>query len=127
MPFGEYAASWIAERTLSETTRERYTGILHNHLRPTLGDRTLVDISAPVIRQRRHDRVAAGAGAAERTVLTVDQVLRLADAVPGRYRMLVLLAAFTSLRFGELAGLTRRDVDLDHGDVHVRRVAGRVG
>ncbi|UUS31577.1 hypothetical protein NRO40_12545 [Streptomyces changanensis] len=39
----------------------------------------------------------------ERPVLTVAEVFALADAIAPRYRLLVLLAAFTTLRFGELA------------------------
>ncbi|WP_435811201.1 tyrosine-type recombinase/integrase [Streptomyces ossamyceticus] len=38
-----------------------------------------------------------------------------------RYRLLVLLAAFTTLRFGELAALRRRDIDLEGLAVTVRR------
>ncbi|MBQ0984914.1 tyrosine-type recombinase/integrase [Streptomyces sp. F63] len=60
---------------------------------------------------------------AERPFLTVAEVFHLADAVPARYRMLVLLAAFTSLRFGELAALQRHDVDLERRVVSVRRAA----
>jgi integrase len=46
-------------------------------------------------------------------------VLALAAAMPERWRALVLLAATTSLRWGELMALTRSDVDLDHGTVRV--------
>jgi integrase len=53
--------------------------------------------------------------------LRVEEVLRLADAVPVRYRVLILLAAFTALRFGELAALQRHDVDLERRVVSVRR------
>ncbi|WP_163512679.1 tyrosine-type recombinase/integrase [Fodinicola acaciae] len=59
-------------------------------------------------------------GSAERTVLTVPEVFAVADAIPKRYRALVLLAAFTSLRFGELAALRRNRVDLETLDVAVR-------
>jgi integrase len=38
----------------------------------------------------------------------------------GRYRGLVLLAAFASLRWGEVTALKRRDIDLDAGTVRVR-------
>lgn len=55
----------------------------------------------------------------ERPVLTVDQVYAVADAMPERYRLLVLLATFASLRWGELAGLTRENVDEDAGLVRV--------
>lgn len=41
--------------------------------------------------------------------------------MPARYRVLVLLAAFASLRWGELIALRRRDVDLRHGTVRVVR------
>jgi hypothetical protein len=57
---------------------------------------------------RRNPCRIKGAGqekSAERPVLTVPQVYALADATNERYRVLVLLAAFTSLRWGELAAL----------------------
>ncbi|WP_246268445.1 hypothetical protein [Acrocarpospora macrocephala] len=46
----------------------------------------------------------------ERPVLTMKQVFVLADAIDPRYRMLVLLATFASLRWGELAALKRKHV-----------------
>jgi integrase len=48
-------------------------------------------------------------------------VFQLAEAVPARFRVFILLAAFTGLRFGELAGLQRRDVDLERHTISVRR------
>ena len=57
----------------------------------------------------------------ERPVLTIAQVFAVADAMPVRFRALVLFATFTSLRFGELAALRRADIDLDAGTVTVRR------
>jgi integrase len=57
----------------------------------------------------------------ERPVANVDQVLALADVVPDRYRALVLTAALTGLRWGELAALRRSDVDLSAGVVRVPR------
>lgn len=55
----------------------------------------------------------------ERPVATLAQVHALADAVEPRWRAMILLATFTGLRLGELAGLTRRHVDLLHGTVKV--------
>ncbi|MGW4514324.1 tyrosine-type recombinase/integrase [Streptomyces sp. NPDC004393] len=49
------------------------------------------------------------------------EVYRLADAVPPHCRALVPMAAFCALRFGELAALERRDVDLEARTVSVRR------
>jgi integrase len=53
----------------------------------------------------------------ERPLLTVSQVYALADAVDRRYRALILLACFCGLRWGELAGLQRADIDCDHRTV----------
>jgi integrase len=57
----------------------------------------------------------------ERPVLTVAQVYALADAVGLRYRALILLAAFTSLRWAELTALRPEDIDLDACTVRVTR------
>ncbi len=63
---------------------------------------------------------AAVERSAERPVLTVTQLYALADAMPRHYRLLVLMAAFCSLRFGELAALTCSAVDADDGFVQIR-------
>lgn len=55
----------------------------------------------------------------ERPVATIDEVFQLADAVPRRYRALVLLATFTTLREAELFALRRDRVDLAAGTVEV--------
>jgi integrase len=56
----------------------------------------------------------------ERPVLAITDVYALADAVGARYRLLVLLACFCGLRWGELAALRRRDIDLEAATVRVR-------
>ncbi len=63
---------------------------------------------------------ASAEQAPERPMLTVPQVYALAEAMPERFRLLVLLATFGSLRWGELAALTRQHVDAETGLVHVR-------
>jgi len=55
----------------------------------------------------------------ERPVLSVAEVYRLADAIEPRYRALILLATFGNLRWGELAGLRRRNLDLNNRIVRV--------
>ena len=62
----------------------------------------------------------------ERPVLTLQESFALADAIAPRYRALLLLAVFGSLRWGELMGLTRGDVDLMKATVHVRRSVAEV-
>jgi integrase len=157
--FGDFAAAWLAERDLAETTMERYEGILRNHVRPILGDKALSEIKEGTVRQWRKSLLNNGVGApsvakayrmvhamfatavddrniarnpcrikgagddktAERPVLEIDQVFMIAKSIQPRYEALVLFAAFTSLRFGELAALRRRDIDLNKREVYVRR------
>ena len=67
-----------------------------------------------------------GAGAEqspERPVATVEQVAQIAEAIDPCYRALVLLATYGTLRFGELFGLQRKDVDLVARTVSVERQA----
>jgi len=56
----------------------------------------------------------------ERPVATIEQVFEIAGSMPPRFRVLVLLAVFTSLRYGELAALRRQDIDLSTGMLTVR-------
>ena len=53
--------------------------------------------------------------------LSVGEVVALAEAMPERYWALVLLAAFGSLHWGELAALRRCDIDTEHGTIRVER------
>lgn len=65
-----------------------------------------------------------GAGlerAPERPVATIAQVHALAEAMPERWQLLILLAAWCGLRRGELLALQRGDIDLAAGTVAVRR------
>jgi hypothetical protein len=68
----------------------------------------------------RHGRRHAGA---ERTPElkppTIDEVALTLDAIGPRYRLLVLLGAWSGLRWGELAGLSRQRIDRLHGVIHV--------
>lgn len=57
---------------------------------------------------------------------SLDELAALVAAMPDRYRAMVLLAAWCGLRFGELAALTRADLDKVNGIVHVRRAVVRV-
>lgn len=53
--------------------------------------------------------------------LTVSEVQALAEAVPARYRVLILVLAFGGLRFGEATALRRRDLGVDGSTVRVER------
>jgi integrase len=67
-----------------------------------------------------------GAGreqAAERPVAMPDQVAKIAAAIDDRYRVMVLLGAYCSLRLGELAGLRRARIDVLHRTITVEEQA----
>ncbi|HEV2756831.1 MAG TPA: tyrosine-type recombinase/integrase [Actinomycetota bacterium] len=51
--------------------------------------------------------------------LDMAQIADLADSILDRFRAFVILAAYGGLRYGELAGLRRKHVDLDRGRVTV--------
>jgi integrase len=73
---------------------------------------------------RRNPCRIRGAGedsAPERPVLTIAEVYAVADAIEPRYRALVLLGMFASMRLGELAALRRAAVNLEAGMVTVSR------
>ena len=57
----------------------------------------------------------------ERPTATIAEVYALANAMPARFSALVVVAALSGLRWGELVALRRRDIDLDAGTVRVTR------
>ncbi|MEV4159134.1 tyrosine-type recombinase/integrase [Nonomuraea dietziae] len=57
----------------------------------------------------------------ERPVITLSQVFELADRMADkRFRAMILLATFASLRWGEVTALRRRDIDVKARTVRVR-------
>lgn len=70
-----------------------------------------------------------GAGTSKRSrkvrPLTLEELTRLVAAMPERYKLMTLLAAWCALRFGELTELRRKDLDLDTGVIRVRRAVTR--
>lgn len=59
--------------------------------------------------------------APERPVATVADFAVAVAAVPARYRLAPLLAAWCQLRRGEILGLQRQDVDLSHWTIRIER------
>ena len=93
-------------------------------LRTILGDavqRRLIDYNPCHIR---------GAGNSKRVKqiepATLPELEALTKAMPERYQLMILLAAWCGLRFGEITELRRKDVDTTHGVVKVRRAVVRV-
>lgn len=64
-------------------------------------------------------------GLVEHNYLTHGQVLDLVDEV-SRYPEIVMLLAYSGMRWGEMAALRPRDVDLDAGRIQVARSASKV-
>jgi integrase len=106
---------WRKERLTAGPRQDRPFGpvtvakayrLLHTVLNTATDDRLI----------RRNPCRIKGAGqedSPERAVIPLTTLIELLDRVPPRYHALVLLATFASLRFGELAGLRRGQVDLD--------------
>jgi len=74
--------------------------------------------------------VIRGAGSARRVhkirPASLPELAALTEVMPEQYRAMILLASWCALRFGELAELRRRDLDLDAGMVRVERGVVRV-
>jgi integrase len=72
-------------------------------------------------------RIRAGCAATtkrgdrEGPVGSVSTVITLSEVIERRYRALVLFAAFTGLRWGEIVALRVVDLDLEQGTVRVAR------
>jgi integrase len=69
---------------------------------------------------------ASSEHAPERPVATVAQVGQLYEAIDDRFKAMVLLAAWCSLRLGETLALTRRDIDLTAGTVRVDKAESQL-
>jgi integrase len=52
---------------------------------------------------------------------TLAELETIVTTVPQRYRLMVLLAAWCAMRFGELTELRRSDLDLKNGTIKIRR------
>ena len=64
---------------------------------------------------------AAAERSHERPALTWDEVRGLAEAIEPRFEALVWTAATSALRYGELTGLTRAQLDLDASTLRVEQ------
>lgn len=106
--------------TRTPTLRAHAYGLLRSILGQAVADGELV--SNPC-----HIR---GAGNAKRVhkikPATLAEVAALAEAMPPRYRAMVLLAAWCGLRYGEVTELRRKDINLALGVVHVRRAVVKI-
>jgi len=119
----------------SAAVRTWYAALVASKDHPTQGAKTYRLLRAILTTAVEDDLIVKnpcaikGAGverSAERPVATPEQVWAAADAMPDHLRAVVLVAAFAGLRFGEIAGLTRRHVDLLHRTITVDQQLERV-
>jgi len=62
----------------------------------------------------------------EQRFLTPAEIFEVAEAIDPTYRTMVLTAAYSGLRFGELAGLRAERVDLARSSLHVTEICTEV-
>jgi integrase len=93
-------------RQVHAITRTVFRAAVHDRL---ISESPFASIKLPAVRRARID------------LLTADQLRAVIDAAPPRLRALVILAAATGLRSGEMLGLTANRVDFLRREVRVDR------
>lgn len=97
------------------TMRAHCYSLLRSILHSAVGERLMV--SNPCIMR--------GAGNAKRASktepATLDELGIIVDTVPARYKLMILLASWCALRFGELTELRGHDFDAKRGVLKIRR------
>ena len=122
--FGDVALGQITPSAVRQWYAElsgRVPGRAHKAYRLL---RTILNTAVADERIARNPCVVRGAGqdeSAEREIPTIAEVEALSTAMPDRFALLVLVAAWCGLRRGELLALRRCDVDLVHGSLRIER------
>jgi len=98
--------SRLRSGAISDATAAKAYRLLRQILQAAVDDRLIAENPCRI-------KGASIERAAERKIPTVEEVYRLADAIDGQFRAMVLLAAFAGLRRGECLGLTAGHLDLE--------------
>ena len=109
--------SWVndaSKQDLSPRSVVKYHALLHK-----IFSRAVVDRVIP-LNPCTHTALPKVVKQPKR-IVTVAQFNKILTEIPARYRMLVLLAIETGMRWGELVALRPADLDLKKGIVTVRR------
>ena len=115
--------SWHASMGVGTPTMRAHCYRLLNTIMATAASDGRIPANPCVIR---------GAGTAHRVkrirIAELDEIEIIVNAMPDRYKAMVLLAAWCALRLGELTELRRRDITItdDYGIVRVERAVVRV-
>jgi integrase len=113
----EQVDHWYAVTAVGKPTTQAHAYSLLRTILGTAVDRGLINTANPA--------KVRGGGSTERVKkvrpATLKELEAIVTAMPERYRVMVLLASWCALRFGELAELRRGDVNTKTGVIHVRR------
>ncbi|TDB81570.1 site-specific integrase [Micromonospora sp. KC721] len=95
-----------------------YFGLLKTIMNAAVIDKVIADNPCNGVNLAQ---ILRGLSRAPKWVPTEDQVLKLAEVVPRRFRAAIWLGAGEGLRLGEVLGMEAgsRCVDYDHGELHV--------
>jgi integrase len=110
----EWRAKLLAEGISPSTTAKAYQ-LLRSVLMTAVNEDRIIPRNPCQVRGADKEHPT------ERPVLAAAEVVTLAEAMPARYRAVILLTTFASLRFGEVTALQRFDGELTAGTVRVRR------
>jgi integrase len=111
---GEVSAWWSTAQFGQRQKQLRYaflSQVMHEAERDELIERTPCRVRGALNPRRQRDIEVA----------SLEQLRVMVEAMPQEWRAAVLLAAWCSLRSGELLELRRKDVDLVQGTIRVRR------
>lgn len=113
---------WYGKTALDKpTTRAHCYSLLKTILETARTRDRIIEANPCVIR---------GAGSTERKIkprpATLEQLEIIVGEMPEHLKLMVLLASWCAMRFGELVELQRRDVDVDDKVIRIRRAAVRV-
>ena len=93
--------------------------------------RTILGTAASDGRITVNPCVIRGASSARRVhkirPATLSQLEKLTAAMPDQYQLMILLASWCAMRFGELTELRRKDIDLTTETIRVERAVVRAG
>lgn len=114
---------WWDQLPSTPTTNARAYQLLSSVMREAVDDE-LIEVSPCHFKGASKPRPRHSAATVE--ALSADQTLAYMRAVPQRYRVALMVAAWCGLRSGEVRGLRRRDVDLRTGRLRIEQAVSRL-
>lgn len=112
----DFIRNWYADLDPTMPTRRAHSYALLRTILGSAVDDELIAINPARIK---------GAGSTKRVhkirPATIPELTAIIDNMPPKYALMIMLAAWCQLRFGEIAELRRKDIDLDELTIRVRR------